>query len=209
MTAGRLAQVLRSGGFVPAAGVARPARRAAVAAVVCALVAACATPVPVSGPSGDGVFSRTGRFAVRVDHDTGKQEAVQGGFAWREADGRLVLDLANPLGSTLARVQADGSQAVLTRSDGSQTRAATPDALVAEVLGGDIPVAGLRDWLRGRLPARPAAESVERDAAGRPVAFVQGGWRARLSRYDDQGPRLLQMDRSQAGQRISVRLVVD
>lgn len=183
--------------------------RGLLAGVACALLAACATPRLPEGPATGEVFSRTGRFAVRVDDVAGKQQAVQGGFAWREDGDRLVLDLANPLGSTLARVEADGRHAVLTRSDGSRTRAPTADALVAEVVGADIPVAGLRDWLRGALPDEPPAAEVQRDEQGRPVAFVQGGWRARLSRYDAQGPKLLQLDRADAGQRISVRLVAD
>jgi len=201
--------IAAAGAFAAAARYLAARARPAAAAALCAVLAACATPTPLSGPAGEDAFSRTGRFAVRVDHEGGKQEAVQGGFAWREAGGRLVLDLANPLGATLARVESDAGRSVLTRSDGSRTVAPDPDRLMAEVVGADIPVAGLRDWLRGRLPADPPAQSVRRDAAGRPLSFVQGGWQARLSRYDDRGPGLLQLERSQAGQRISVRLAVD
>ncbi|XOT98020.1 lipoprotein localization factor LolB, partial [Alcaligenes pakistanensis] len=39
--------------------------------------------------------------------------------------------------------------------------------------------------------------------------FEQSGWRVTLSRYDEQGPRLLQLNRHEASRSISVRLVVD
>ncbi|SOE51869.1 Outer membrane lipoprotein LolB [plant metagenome] len=186
--------------------------RVAAAAGLTALVAACVSPPPVADGGSDEItdaFARTGRFAVRVEAPGEQPEAVQGGFAWRDQGRRLVLDLANPFGSTLARMEATPQGAVLTRANGEVFRAANPDALIAEVLGGDIPVSGLRDWLRGRLAADPAAQDVRQDDAGRPTAFRQGGWQAALSRYDTQGPQLLVLERNEAGRRIVVRLVVD
>lgn len=175
----------------------------------CAVLGACASPRPVGGDEDAYSFSRTGRFAVRIEDPTAQPEAVQGGFAWRDEGSRLVLDLANPFGSTLARVESGAGGAQLTRANGEVIQAPDPDALVADVLGSDIPVSGLRDWLRGRLPEEPAARDVRRDEAGRPLAFTQGGWRAALSRYDPAGPRLLVLERHEAGRRIVVRLVVD
>lgn len=181
--------------------------RVAGAAAVCAVMAACTLPKHAD-EVGEGVYARAGRFALRVDAATGKQDAVQGGFTWRDDGRALRLDLANPLGTILARVEASQRGAVLTRSDGSQTAAADPDSLVAEVLGRSIPVSGLRDWLRGRV-ADPRAANVQRDGEGRPEHFVQDGWQVRLSRYDEQGPRLLRLERRQAGDLIDVRLVID
>src|SRR3546814_21058437 len=78
------------------------------------------------------------------------KRAVQGGFAWYDDGVGMELDLANPLGSTLARVEVTPAGATLFRSDGTTQQARTADALVAQVLGSPIPVEGLRDWLRGR-----------------------------------------------------------
>src|SRR3546814_9254470 len=63
----------------------------------------------------------------------------------------LTLDLTNPLGNTLARVSVLPGLATLTRSNGEREQAAHPDALVEQVLGSPMPVAGLRDWLQGRV----------------------------------------------------------
>src|SRR5690606_29403307 len=115
-------------------------------------------------------FDRSGRFALLVEFRDGKQDAVQGGFAWRDAGETQQLDLANPLGSTLARVDVRPGQAVLTRSDGTTDVAENPDALVEQVLGSPIPVVGLRDWLQGKLASAPS-EHVEKDDAGRLSRF--------------------------------------
>lgn len=171
------------------------------------LLTACATPQRIGGGTAEA-FDRTGRFALNVQYFDGKRDAVQGGFAWHDEGSRLRLDLANPLGSTLARVDVSPGQAILTHSDGRQERAQHPDALVELVLGSPMPVAGLRDWLQGKTGNDPV-EGLQKNEAGQITAFSQNGWRAQLSRYDSQGPRLLQLSRKDAHRDISLRLVVD
>ncbi|ANN70375.1 lipoprotein insertase outer membrane protein LolB [Bordetella bronchialis] len=183
--------------------------RAVLAAALCLVLAACVTPGRIAGNGGAGEFSRVGRFALTVTQDDGKQDALQGGFSWLDDGRRYILDLTNPLGSTQARVEGRPGMAVLNKSDGTRLQARNPDELVADALGSSIPVSGLRDWLRGRLPAEPPANHVERDPSQRPVSFDQGGWQARLSRYDDLGPQLLVLERREPDRRILLRLVVN
>lgn len=179
-----------------------------------AVIAGCATPPPIVPDSQSipaDALSRTGRFAVSVDEQGGRQHAVQGGFSWYDVGPQgLTLDLTTPLGNALARVEvaADGS-AVLTESNGERTRAESADALVARVLGSPIPVDGLRYWLRGKMPAQPAASISERDAQGRPIRFVQAGWQVRVTEFDGLGPVRMQLQRREPGvQDIDVRLVI-
>lgn len=182
--------------------------RWALMALLAALLAACSTPKPIEGAGADA-FSRVGRFALTVNEAGGQQNAVQGGFSWSDDGRRYVLDLTNPLGSTEARVEGRPGAATLTKADGTRYVADNPDGLAAEVLGSSVPVSGLRDWLRGKLAAQPQASDVTSDELGRPVAFEQGGWRARLSRYDALGPQLLVLERQEPGRRIMLRLVVN
>ena len=180
-----------------------------------ALVTACATPPPITPPDAgiaqSQALSRTGRFAVHVDDVTGKTEAVQGGFAWYDM-GRsgLALDLNSPLGAAMARVEVDTTgAATLTEANGVQTVAESADELVAQVLGSPIPVTGLRYWLRGQLAPQPAAQDLQRDSAGRPVAFSQAGWKVRVTDFDALGPVRMSLQRSEPGNRvINVRLVM-
>lgn len=181
--------------------------RALLGAGLLALLGACATPQKIGG-SEQGTFERTGRFALTVNHAGGGQEAVQGGFAWHDTGRVLTLDLANPLGSTLARVTVEPGRATLLRSNGEREQAPDPDALVEKVLGSPMPVSGLRHWLQGRA-APGGVASAQKDGAGRLASFAQDGWRAQLSRYDALGPQLLQLNRNDAQRRISVRLVID
>lgn len=182
-------------------------RRLVFPVMLVMLVAGCAAPGKI-GPDTDTAFQRTGRFAVTVKNFTGAPDAVQGGFAWRDTGSVLTLDLANPLGSTLARVTVRDGIAVLRHSNGAQEYAPDADGLVEQVLGSPVPVSGLRDWLHGQT-GTGAVHDVRKDATtGELIEFTQEGWRVRLSRYDAMGPTLVQLNRRDAQRDISVRLAI-
>lgn len=174
----------------------------------CALVTACSSVPKAPLATGEGDFVRTGRFAITVTESDGQQQAVQGGFHWNDDGRRYRLDLTSPLGSVQARVEGRPGYATLTKADGTVYEADSPDSLAEEALGGPIPMSHLRGWMRGRI-AEASATDVKRDDDGRPSSFNQDDWRARLSRYDTQGPGLLVLDRAEPGRRIVVRLAVD
>ena len=176
---------------------------------VLALLTACAAPTPIQRSGETNVFSCTGRFALIVTQEDGEQKAVQGGFSWLDSDSGYLLDLTNPLGSVEARVEGRAGKVMLTKADGTRLEAVDADILIAQALGSSIPVTGLRYWLRGRLAADAQPSGLARDALGRPVLFEQDGWQARLSRYDALGPRLLVLERLEAGRRIVMRLAIN
>lgn len=172
-----------------------------------AILAGCAAPGKII-PDADTAFQRTGRFSVSVSPVTGNPEAAQGGFAWLDTGDTLTLDLANPLGSTLARVTVHDNMAILTHSNGTQEYAEHADGLVERVLGSPVPVSGLRDWLHGRTGSAPVYDLRTDSETDQPSSFVQDGWRVSLSRYDALGPTVLQMNRNDAQRNIRVRLVI-
>ncbi len=155
------------------------------------------------------IFARAGRFALRVEEPLAPTQAVQGGFTWRDAQGRLELDLTNPFGNILARIEVTGKNSVLTQSSGSKLEAQTPEELVKIAVGEAIPVQGLRNWLRNQTVSDAAMKRVARDAEGRVTGFEQAGWRVELSRFDALGPRLLILSRQDDNKKIVIRLVVD
>lgn len=182
--------------------------RVLITALLAVVLTACAVaPQPAERAVSEEVFARSGRFALSVDAADGTKDAVQGGFLWEESAQRLQLDLNNPMGAVLARVLVTQQGAALQYPNGEVIYASSPDALVEQLLGYTIPVEGMRDWLRGQVGSAPTAEL--RFEAAQPSYFQQNNWRVNLSRYDEQGPRLLQMYRTQAQQNISVRVVVD
>lgn len=176
------------------------------AALFSAMLAACATPGRIAGEG--AAFERTGRFAVNVSEAGRQPEAVQGSFAWRDTGRTLRLDLANPLGSTLARIEVGPRGAVLEHANGMTDTAANADALVEKVLGAALPVANLRDWMQGRTGSG-AVQALQQDSKGRPTSFTQQGWELRLTRYDALGPGLLRLERRDGARHISVRLALD
>ncbi|MER1968803.1 outer membrane lipoprotein LolB [Castellaniella sp. GW247-6E4] len=176
-------------------------------ALVAVLLASCATPERIGGAG--PAFERTGRFAVSARPAEGPAQAAQGNFAWRDTGAALRLDLLSPMGGVLARIFVEPGQAVLERANGERERAANADALLAELWGEAVPVAGLRAWIQGRPWAGGAVDAVRRDDQGRIIQLVQDGWTVRLWDYDGLGPGRLRLARDQAGRRISVQLIVD
>lgn len=170
----------------------------------------CATQTPrTSELTASGDFVRNGRFSLRAEAPNQAPEAVQGGFAWRDGNGRLTLDLSNPFGNILARVIVEPNQASLTQPNGEVLRATDPDGLVQKAIGQRVPVRDLRQWLRAPLRELPAMQQIKRDDQGRIVAFEQNGWTVELTRFDAQGPRLLVLSRAESNQYIVIRLIVD
>ena len=163
---------------------------------------------PVASVQTQDQFQRAGRFAISVEKNNGERDAVQGGFMWREQPDAIQIDLTNPFGSVLARVVADARGARLEYPNGQVEYAASPDALVAQLLGYELPVEGMKAWLHGQPSAEPQVHDLQKEQ-DQVVYFQQDNWRVRLQRYDDYGPRLLQINRNQASQSFSVRLVVD
>jgi len=186
-------------------------RRLLLTLAITSALAACVTPERIAQNT-DGnaatTLSRVGRFALRVQRPMEEPEAIQGGFAWQDDGRKLVLDLANPLGTTLARVESGPNGAMLRESNGRETFADDPDGLAARALGSPIPVAGLRDWLRGRVADAPRGQVSARDEQSRATVFAQDGWDVRVTQYDDRGPVRLQMTRAEPGRTIDLRLVI-
>jgi len=165
---------------------------------VFAVLSGCASPpIPEADAKAIDTLSplhRSGRFAIRAEEFSRNPEAVQGGFVWSDRGQLLTLDLTNPMGAVLARVEVGPQGALLQESNGKVTRASHPDALIRQVLGQEIPVSGLRAWMRGQPAAGSSAEGVSR-SSGHITQLRQNGWSIELARYDAQGPRLLILTR--------------
>jgi outer membrane lipoprotein LolB len=184
---------------------------AALGLLLLAVAGGCTTLAPIE-PS---LQVYTGRFVASISRDE-QREAVSGRFTLAASAGRTTLDLASPLGNTLARVEANANRAMLTapQADGTLAtwRGDSPEALAESVLGYRLPVAGLADWIAGRAaPGRPAQVFPE---AGPTQRIEQDGWVITIDeRFEDSGaPRRLSVDRTagvSSGPSVRLRLVLD
>ena len=157
----------------------------------------------------------TGRFSASVSRGE-QREAVSGRFSLAVSADRTTLDLASPLGNTLARIEAVAAGATLTAPQADGTLATwkgdSPDALAEAVLGYRLPVSGLADWIAGRAVAGHAARVFP--PTGPAQRIEQDGWAIGIEeRFAGNGaPRRLSFDRDGEGPAapsVRLRLVLD
>lgn len=189
-----------------ASGVARLAALGAVAV----LLAACAS-LPPPAPSAaealssvDAPFSLGGRISARRG-DAG----VAGNFAWTHDPQHDAIDLATPLGQTLAQLSGNAQEVSVRLSDGRVESASSWSALTQKAFGVTIPVDGLAWWIRA-LPRPQARYGVERDASGRVSVLRQDGWDVVYAYADDASRQPARATlRYPGADPIEVRVVVD
>ena len=183
-----------------------------------ALLAACATTPPPSLSTAPVAAYRdtidlAGRLSVNYQRD-GKPETLSGKFNWSQKGDRIDVDLASPLGQTLAKITVTPESATLTQTDQAPRMASDIDTLTAQTLGWSLPVSGLRDWLQGyataaggkRFAATPASNTVT----------TADGWRLTFVSWQDGTaaqpvPKRIDAERSATAtsDELAIRIVID
>ena len=149
--------------------------RAAGAGCVLAL-AACAGIAPsresaeVDFAPVQSAFEASGRLSVR--HGT---DALTANFRWNHDGVADIVDLASPLGQTVARLTGDASGVSLRTADGRSISAANWRELGTRSLDWSLPVDGLAFWIQG-APRTGAPFAVEAASDGAPSVLRQDGW---------------------------------
>jgi outer membrane lipoprotein LolB len=133
-------------------------------------------------------FQLSGRVNLRVE-----KEAFPGRVRWSHAPSRDELWFYSPVGSAVAHLVQDQQGALLA----------------ADVLGWDLPLAGLPYWVRG-LPW-PAAEAAkeQRDAQGRLSQLEQAGWTVSYLAWAGNGAQSLPAKLDLQGERMRLRLLIE
>jgi outer membrane lipoprotein LolB len=152
----------------------------------------------------------SGRFSA-VATQADKRESVSGRFTLEVRGPLRTIDLATPLGSTVARIEVGPEGARASGPGINEARGADADALAEQLLGWRLPVSGLADWMEGRpAPGRPA--QVDREG-GRPVRIEQDGWVVQLGEAPAGSgrPRLIVAERAATplAPGVVLRLVID
>jgi outer membrane lipoprotein LolB len=182
-------------------------RRRALAMLTVSL-AGCATVRPPSVPpvaaAAGASFALAGRISARRG-DAG----IAGHFTWMHESGRDSIDLATPLGQTLARLTGDANGVDVRLQDGRTEHAADWNALTERAFGVTIPVSGLAAWVRG-VPRPTTAFTDERDDAGRVSVLRQDGWEIVYAYPDPSAQRPSRLSlRYPGADAVDVRVVVD
>ena len=181
-------------------------------------VAGCAS-LPPSGDERNGAFAGAvappaptrwaGRFSVTASEAGAerREEHATGRFVLEARRGVTLLELATPLGQTLASASLRDGQASLVTAQGQRYEAESAEQLTEQVFGWRVPVGDLPGWLRGRLPHPSESED------GHPVAGHENGGSVRLDNWRERGPTRLTLDwpdrPAGEGRRVNLKLVVD
>ena len=160
-------------------------RRFLVGCCVVTLLAACATQPPELPP---GVapqvdqFELSGRVAVKLEG-----HGYSARLRWRHVGDSDTLWIYSPVGSTIATLTADGELATLVTSKQETYQSTDVQSLTRQVLGWDLPLAGLKYWVLGRVDPGLAVESIDRDERFRIQRLVQAGWDVDFAAYEKDG----------------------
>jgi outer membrane lipoprotein LolB len=154
------------------------------AALLLLLLSACArqpVPPPVDRAAawlahraqlaGLAQFELRGRIAVQLERD-----AWSATLHWRQHGDGYTLRVLAPLGRGAFELEGAAAGVTLRTADNRILRAADPEALLREYAGVDLPVAGLRWWIRGLPRPGAPASRLTVDAAGWLAALAQDGW---------------------------------
>lgn len=142
----------------------------------------------------------TGRVAVAVDG-----EGASGNLDWHQAGGVSDLWISGPFGAGALRVTLGPQGMRLEDAAGAWVEGEQAEALLADRLGTEVPVASLRHWVLG-APAPGVPFRALAVAGGASPAFEQSGWLVSVDRWQVvSGSRLpARLTATQAGARIKL-----
>jgi outer membrane lipoprotein LolB len=181
--------------------------RVAAIAILLALAGCASISAPPSStqlPDARDAYQIAGRLSARHDAD-----AFAASFRWSHSVDRDELDLATPLGQTVARLTGDARGVEFRSPDGSVQTARDWTTLTSRGLGWVLPVSGLASWIQGS-PRKGAPFTIEPTAEGNLGVLRQDGWTIAYQSFvkDASGaPRPARMTLDYPG--LELRLVID
>jgi outer membrane lipoprotein LolB len=122
-------------------------------------------------------WSLSGRISV-IQQEKGWHASLR----WVQTEQGYSIDITNPLGQTVARIEGDASGVRARTSDGRLLNASDPDDLMEEAIGLRIPVSGLQYWVKG-LPDPAEPGKLYGDDQSRLIQLEQSGWTIEYPRY--------------------------
>ena len=119
----------------------------------------------------------TGRIGVRDD-----KEAHSSRIRWQQQDEDYVINLWGTLNASATEITGSPSLVTLQQEGKAPLVAATPEGLVYEQLGYDLPVTQLRYWIKG-MPAPGSVGAPSFNEENHLIALEQDGWSVQYLAY--------------------------
>ena len=122
----------------------------------------------------------SGKVGIRAPKDSGS-----GTLFWLQRQDYYDIRLSGPLGRGAARLTGRPGAILLEVANQGRYQAATPEQLMQEQLGLNLPVSHLLLWIRG-LPSPESKSRLNLDADSRLAQLSQDGWQVEYLRYTEQ-----------------------
>ena len=130
-------------------------------------------------------------------------------MTWQRHADKYILDLSGPFGAGHAQLTGTKEGVVLVDSDKNYFFADSPDLLLQEVTGIQMPVKSLLYWMRGLPNWNIEKQQQELDEFGRLQQLQQDGWRVRFKRYIEVAKHELPQKVFIDGYDLKVKIFVD
>jgi outer membrane lipoprotein LolB len=130
--------------------------------------------------SGLDAWQINGKVGIRAPQDSGS-----GTLFWLQRQDYYDIRLSGPLGRGAARLTGRPGAILLEVANQGRYQAATPEQLMQEQLGLNLPVSHLLWWIRG-LPSPDSKSRLNLDADSRLAQLSQDGWQVEYLRYAEQ-----------------------
>ena len=143
-----------------------------------------------------------GKVGIRAPKDSGS-----GTLFWLQRQGYFDIRLSGPLGRGAARLTGREGNVLLEVANQGRYEALSPEALLEEQLGWQLPVSHLVWWVRG-LPAPDSKSKLTLDGDSRLASLDQDGWQVQYLSYTEQNGYWLPERMKLHGKDLDVTLVV-
>lgn len=149
------------------------------------LLNACATHQPLEPQTYNAHLSSLAAIDHwRIKGKIGLRQNGRGGSAalqWEQRGTTYAVNLHGPLGMGSVYIDGDEHKVVVRDQHGSHS-SVSPEALIAQMTGWQIPVTPLRYWAKG-MPAPNIAIDQQQITDGRLATLHQAGWTIQYSNY--------------------------
>lgn len=142
-----------------------------------------------------------GRLAVTKGNNKGGNAS----FVWQQVSDRYHIQMHGPFGSGAAVISGGPKQVFAKESNGKKHHASTPEALMQQLVGWQVPLSGLQYWIRG-VPIPNVKVSMQSlNSQGLLKNLVQEGWSIHYIEYgNDNLPKKMQLNHAN----LKIKLVV-
>jgi len=143
-----------------------------------------------------------GKVGIRAPRDSGS-----GTLFWLQRQDYYDIRLSGPLGRGAARLTGRPGEIHLEVANQGRYQAESPEELLQQQLGLNLPVSHLLWWIRG-LPAPDSRSRVTLDGDSRLAHLSQDGWDVEYTRYVEQNGYWLPERLKLQGHDLQVTLVI-